>query len=49
MSVDIDKEKGLLYVHWIDVKTTDTEVATQQIVGRFEPILKRVFEEDKTA
>lgn len=48
MSVDIDKEKRLLYVHWIDVTSKDAEAATRQIVGRFEPILKRVFEEDET-
>ena len=47
MSVDVDKENHLLYVHWIDAKTTDTEEVTRQIVGRFEPILKRVFEEDQ--
>ena len=48
MSVDIDKANGLLYVHWIDVKTTDTEAATRKIVGVFESILRRVFEEGQT-
>ncbi len=44
MSVDIDRNKGVLYIHWINVKTTDTEKATQLIVERFEKILKKVFE-----
>ncbi|MBN1522637.1 MAG: Na+/H+ antiporter subunit E [Candidatus Aureabacteria bacterium] len=44
MSVDIDREKGVLYIHWIDVKTKDVEEATRIIVRRFEKILKKVFE-----
>ncbi len=44
LSVDIDKEQGVLYIHWIDVRTVDVEEATKLIVGRFEPILKKVFD-----
>lgn len=44
LSVDVDKEKGLIYVHWIEVKEKDTEKATRRIIGRFEPILRRIFE-----
>ncbi|MBU0709482.1 MAG: Na+/H+ antiporter subunit E [Candidatus Omnitrophica bacterium] len=44
MSVDIDQEKGYLYIHWIDVKETDIQKATEHIVYRFEDILKRIFE-----
>ena len=44
MSVDIDKEQGILYVHWIDVKTTDVEAASERIAGRFEYILEKIFE-----
>lgn len=44
MTVDIDKEAGLLYVHWIDVKSQDLESATKLIVRRFEKILVRIFE-----
>ncbi len=44
MSVDIDREKGVLYIHWINVKETDVEAATEAIVGRFERILARIFE-----
>jgi len=44
LSVDIDEEAGFLYVHWIDVKDTDIEKASQLIVQRFERILRRIFE-----
>lgn len=44
LTVDIDHEEGFLYVHWVDVKTCDVETATQLIVGRFEPIIKSIFE-----
>jgi len=42
LSVDVDKENGFLYVHWINAK--DIERATQLIVHKFERILKRIFE-----
>lgn len=44
LTVDIDKENGFLYVHWIEVKHKDVEKATKDIVERFESILKRIFE-----
>lgn len=44
LSVDIDKDNGLLYIHWIDVKAKDTEAATRMIVERFEKILKKIFD-----
>jgi len=44
LSVDVDKENGLIYVHWIEVKEKDLEKATQRVIGRFEPILRRIFE-----
>lgn len=43
MTVDIDKENGFLYVHWIDVKTLDAAGATKIIVEKFEKILERIF------
>jgi multicomponent Na+:H+ antiporter subunit E len=43
-SVDIDREKGFIYIHWIDVKTQDIEWASSIIVSKFERILKEVFE-----
>jgi multicomponent Na+:H+ antiporter subunit E len=42
--VDIKPDEGILYIHWIDVKTQDTERATQLIVNTFENVLKRIFE-----
>lgn len=44
LCVDIDAEKGILYIHWIDVKTQDIDKATELIVGNFERILKKIFE-----
>ena len=44
MSVDLDRDKGVLYVHWINVKTKDTDEATKIIVQRFEKILKKIFD-----
>ncbi|UCD14856.1 MAG: Na+/H+ antiporter subunit E [Candidatus Omnitrophota bacterium] len=44
MSVDIDKDNGCLYVHWINVKDADVKGATETIVRRFERILERIFE-----
>ncbi len=44
ISVDVDKEKGVLYIHWIDVKTEDINEAARIISSRFERILKEVFE-----
>jgi len=44
MSVDIDKDDNILYVHWIDVKSQDVEEATRIIVERFEKILAKVFD-----
>jgi len=44
LSVDIDKAKGFLYVHWIDIQGKNIDKATEVIVERFEIILKKVFE-----
>jgi len=33
-----------LLIHWINVKTTDTEEATQVIAERFEKYLRRIFQ-----
>jgi len=44
MSVDIDKDNGILYIHWINVRAKDTEGATKIIVQRFEKILKKIFD-----
>lgn len=44
MSVDVDKDAGFLYIHWIDVRDKDIEKATEIIVSKFEGVLKRIFE-----
>lgn len=37
-------ENGFLYVHWINVKTSDVDEASRYIVTRYEGLLKRIFE-----
>ena len=44
LTVDIDRDNGFLYVHWIAVKDRGVEEATRLIVRRFEKILGRIFE-----
>lgn len=44
MTVDVDRDKGILYIHWINVRDKDMEGATRLIVGKFERILKGIFE-----
>ena len=44
LTVDIDKDKGILYIHWIDVREKDINKATQIIAGHFEKILCKIFE-----
>lgn len=47
LTVDIDAPDGILYIHWINVKGTDTETVIREIGGKFEPILMKIFEEDE--
>ncbi len=44
MTVDIDRDNGILYIHWINVRAKDIEGATADIVRRFESILEKIFE-----
>jgi len=44
MSVDIDADNGVLYVHWIDVRSQDVEENSRRIAKRFEEILSRIFD-----
>ena len=44
LTVDVDKDKGVLYVHWIDVKSEAEDEATKLIGNKFEPKLTEVFE-----
>lgn len=46
LTVDIDQEKGILYIHWINVVGSDPETTYREIGSRFEPMLKKIFEED---
>ena len=43
MTVDLTDD-GILYIHWINVKSTETEEATKFIAQKFEWFLKRIFE-----
>ncbi len=43
-TVDVDPEKKELYIHCIEVKSTDLEENTKAIGQRFEPLLTEVFE-----
>ncbi len=42
LTIDIDGQD--LYVHWINIDTDDAEARTAEICGRFEPLLRRIFE-----
>lgn len=46
MSVDLDTDRAVLYVHWIDVRSRDIDTITDLIVARFEKILRQVFEDE---
>ncbi len=43
MTVDLSEE-GFLYVHWINVSSSQVEEATREVAGRFEWLLRRIFE-----
>ncbi|MBU1043525.1 MAG: Na+/H+ antiporter subunit E [Candidatus Omnitrophica bacterium] len=43
-AVDIDQQKGYIYVHCLDVESQNIKAATELIAARFETILKKVFE-----
>jgi len=42
LTVDLDGQD--LYVHWINIDTEDARKRTAEICGRFEPLLRRIFE-----
>ncbi len=42
--VDVDREAGTLLLHYLVAPAEGGEEAARRIVGRFEPILKRIFE-----
>ncbi|MCF7885380.1 MAG: Na+/H+ antiporter subunit E [Candidatus Marinimicrobia bacterium] len=44
LTVDINPAEQELYIHWIDVISTDKEECSREIAGRFEKLLMEVFE-----
>ena len=44
LTIDIDEQQHNLYIHLIDVLSTDVEENTKHIGARFEPLLTEVFE-----
>ena len=44
LTIDVNKEKQELYIHWIKVKTEKVDEATKEIGQRFEKTLTEVFE-----
>lgn len=44
LTVDLNRDKQELYIHWINVKTQDIDEATKEIGNRFEKTLTEVFE-----
>ena len=43
LTIDLT-EDGFLYIHWINVKSTDIEEATKHIGQRFEYFIAKIFE-----
>jgi len=44
LTVDVNPETKEIYIHWIDVLSTDVEESTKLIGDRFEKLLMEVFE-----
>jgi multicomponent Na+:H+ antiporter subunit E len=43
LTVDVTDD-GHLYVHWINIKSTDTDEASKLIAQKFEYFIERIFE-----
>ena len=43
LSVDVKESEPALYVHWIDVKSTDPQTTSAQVAKPFEKYLSEVF------
>jgi len=43
-TLTIDQDGQDLYIHWINIDTPDPAKRAAEIVGRFEPMLRRIFE-----
>jgi multicomponent Na+:H+ antiporter subunit E len=44
LTVDVNPDRHEIYVHWIDVRSTEIKEATEMISGKFEARLMEVFE-----
>jgi len=44
VTVHLDDEKKVYYVHWIDVKAPDPKTTYENIVKKFESYVKNIFE-----
>ena len=42
LTIDIDGQD--MYIHWINIDTEDSARRSAEICGRFEPLLRRIFE-----
>lgn len=42
--VDVDRDKKIFYVHWIDVKSLEPEKAREMISSVFEKYAKKIFD-----
>jgi len=42
-TLTVDIEDDILYIHWIDVKSDDIDIATEKIVKKFEKILVKIY------
>ncbi|MGM0441491.1 MAG: Na+/H+ antiporter subunit E [Elusimicrobiota bacterium] len=43
-TLTVDIKEDIIYVHWINITASSQREATEVIAGRFEKILKKVFE-----
>jgi multicomponent Na+:H+ antiporter subunit E len=43
-TISVDLIDDTLYIHWIYVSSTDPEIYSKKVAGRFEKYIKRIFE-----
>ncbi len=43
-TLTVDMVDDILYVHWIDVKSDDIDIATNEIVSKFEKYLSKIYD-----
>ena len=43
-TITVDIQDDHIYVHWIYVSSTDPEIYTEKIAGRFEKYIQKIFE-----